>query len=150
MLGPELHSQVRKSESTQQGKQGEVDVHVLLRGAEKLNEVYAIKGVPERIAGLRSKYAQLRGSVDRNEEKVGRLVKELERMNRGHGWNGDGDEEDDDGMVTTGEVEGEEDVLVTEEDLRREEEEIRELERRKKELEERVSGMERDLGGLLR
>jgi len=139
VLGAELHSEVRKTE----GK-GEIDIEVLMRGVEKLNNVYAVPGVPERIASLRSRYGAITGSLEHYERKVEKQNRELERMNRGEGWD---EEEDEDGDEEFG---GEEDIEVTEDDLRAEEEEIRELERKKKELEERVQGMERDLGGLLR
>ncbi|PQE26548.1 DASH complex subunit Spc34 protein [Rutstroemia sp. NJR-2017a BBW] len=143
VLGAELHSQVRKTETGR----GEVDIEVLLRGAEKLNSVYPVEGVPERIRMLRRKWEALRGSVRVNEERVERMTRELERFNRG-----EEEEEEDMDMDIGGEEEGEgeEEIMITDEDLRREEEEIRALERKKKELEERVSGMERDLGGLLR
>ncbi|KAM3072157.1 hypothetical protein ACMFMG_008614 [Clarireedia jacksonii] len=144
VLGPELHSQVRKTETGR----GEVDIEVLLRGAEKLNSVYPVEGVPEKIRMLRRKYEALRGSVKANEERVARMTRELERFNRGE----DEDEDEDMGgeEELEGEEEGGEETMITDEDLRREEEEIRQLERKKRELEERVSGMERDLGGLLR
>jgi hypothetical protein len=144
VLGPELHSEVRKTEA-----KGDVDIEVLLRGAEKLNDVYSIPGVPERIRGLRTRYGQIQASVQHYEQKVARQTRELERMHRGDGWDPDEDEEDEEGRERPGSEE-EVQVEVTDEDLRREEEEIRELERKKKELEVRVSGMERDLGGLLR
>ena len=140
VLGAELHSEVRKTE----GK-GEVDIEVLLRGVEKLNNVYSVPGVPERVQSLRARYVQIVGSVEHYERKVEKQQRELERMNRGEAWDEDEDEEEGDEEFAQ-----EEEVEVTEEDLRREEEEIRELERKKRELEERVSGMERDLGGLLR
>jgi chromosome segregation ATPase len=139
VLGAELHSEVRKTE----GK-GEIDIEVLLRGVEKLNGVYSVPGVPERVQSLRTRYAQIVGSVGHYERKVEKQQRELERMNRGEAWDEDDEEEVDEEFAQ------EEEVEVTEEDLRREEEEIRELERKKRELEERVSGMERDLGGLLR
>jgi chromosome segregation ATPase len=140
VLGAELHSEVRKTE----GK-GEIDIEVLLRGVEKLNNVYSVPGVPERVQSLRTRYAQIVGSVGHYERKVEKQQRELERMNRGEAW-----EEDDEEEVDEEFAQEEEEVEVTDEDLRREEEEIRELERKKRELEERVSGMERDLGGLLR
>ncbi|KAG4025499.1 hypothetical protein MFRU_056g00140 [Monilinia fructicola] len=138
VLGAELHSQVRKTESGR----GEIDVEVLLKGAEKLNAVYPIPGVPERIRGLRSRYAQLTESVRRHEQKVQKQTRELERINRGELESGgeENQEENEEPSV----------IEITDEDLRREEREIRELERKKRALEERVSGMERDLGGLLR
>ena len=133
---------MRKTEA-----KGEVDIEVLLRGAEKLNDVYSIPGVPERIRGLRTRYGQIQESLQHYEQKVARQTRELERMNRSDGWDAD-DDEDGEGRETPGSEEVE--VEVTDEDLRREEEEITELERKKRELEERVNGMERDLGGLLR
>ncbi|KUJ14885.1 DASH complex, subunit Spc34 [Mollisia scopiformis] len=141
VLGPELHSEVRKTE----GKgNGELDIEVLLRGAETLNGVYAVAGVGERIARVRERYAVIVGSLGFYEGKVERMTRELEGMNRSRGGEWGGDYGDQDGE------EGEEQVEITEEDLRREEEEIRELERKKRELEERVKEMEKDLGGLLR
>jgi hypothetical protein len=144
VLGPELHSEVRKTE----GK-GDIDIEVLLRGAEKLNGVYEVQGVPEKVAGLRNRYSQIMGSLPHYEKKVERQTRELERMNRGEDYVEDEDEEEGEGDEGH-ERFGEEELEVTDEDLRREEEEIAELERKKRELEERVKGMERDLGGLLR
>jgi chromosome segregation ATPase len=145
VLGAELHSEVRKTE----GK-GEIDIEVLLRGVEKLNNVYSVPGVPERVQSLRTRYAQIVGSVGHYERKVEKQQRELERMNRGEAWDEEEEEEEEEGEVDDEFAQEEEEVEVMEEDLRREEEEIRELERKKRELEERVSGMERDLGGLLR
>ncbi|KAH8590825.1 DASH complex subunit Spc34 [Bisporella sp. PMI_857] len=138
VLGPELHQQVRRTE-----EKGEIDLEVLLRGAEKLNGVYEMPGIPKRIENLRKRYTELQGSLQHYEQKVARQTRDLERMNGG-GWSGDDLDDEDE------QAEGESEVEITDEDLRREEEEIRDLERRKRELEERVSGMERDLGGLLR
>ncbi len=142
VLGAELNSQVRRTE----GK-GEIDIEVLLQGAEKLNSVYSIPGVPERIQSLRNRHSQVMGSLRHYEKKVEKQTRELGRMNRGDGWEEDGEEQDEDFDEA---VHGEDEIEITDDDLKREEEEIRELERKKKELEERVSGMERDLGGLLR
>ncbi|KAH9222262.1 DASH complex subunit Spc34 [Leptodontidium sp. 2 PMI_412] len=145
VLGAELHSEVRKTE----GK-GEIDIEVLLRGAEKLNNVYSVPGVPERVQGLRKRYVQILGGLEFYEEKVRRQMRDLERINRGGTPGEDEEFEDEDMEGEEGFGGREEEVEVTDEDLRAEEEEIRELERKKRELEERVSGMERDLGGLLR
>ncbi|KAK6579960.1 hypothetical protein PZA11_007668 [Diplocarpon coronariae] len=146
VLGAELHSEVRKTE----GK-GDIDIEVLLRGAEKLNNVYSVHGVPERISGLRNRYAKIVDGLRFHENKVRRQTRELERINRG-ATPGDDDEdfedygEDDEKFNGPREFE----VDVTDDDLMAEEDEIRELERKKRVLEEMVSGMERDLGGLLR
>lgn len=122
-------------------------MEVLLKGAEKLNSVYSMPGVPARIEALRRRYREIRGGLGHYETKVEKLEREFGRMNGGGAWSGDDDEDGDDDEAEDGEDFEE---VVTDEDLAREEEEIRELERKKKELEERVSGMERDLGGLLR
>jgi hypothetical protein len=143
VLGAELHTEVKRTEGN-----GEIDIEVLLRGAEKLNDVYSIPGVPKRIEALRTRHGQLMSTLAHYEAKVAKQERELGRMNKGDGWSGDEDF-DNDGERTP-DSEAEEGIEVTDEDLGREEEEIRELERRKKELEDRVSGMERDLGGLLR
>ena len=137
VLGAELHQEVKRTE----GK-AEVDLEVLLRGAEKLNSVYSMPGVPARIEALRRRYREIRGGLGHYETKVERLEREFGRMNGGGTWSGEDEEEEND-AVEFGE-------MITDEDLAREEEEIRDLERKKKELEERVTGMERDLGGLLR
>ncbi|OBT49024.1 hypothetical protein VE00_00072 [Pseudogymnoascus sp. WSF 3629] len=144
VLGADLNSEIRKSENVQKG---DLDVEVLLRGAEKLGEVYVMEGARERIAQLRARYARIQTSLQHYEMKVGKQTRELERMNRqGGDWDGDGLDEE-----VAGEEEGDaDDAVVTDELLRMEEEEILELERKKRELEERVEGMERDLGGLLR
>lgn len=145
VLGADLNSEIRKSENHQKG---EMDVEVLLKGAEKLGEVYVMEGAKEKIAALRARYSRVTTSLAHYEGKVARQARELERMNRPEDWEGD-EVNDEDEEVQDEEDNGEE-IEVTEEDLRREEEEIKELERKKKELEDRVSGMERDLGGLLR
>ena len=143
MLGADLNSEIRKNENLQKG---ELDVEVLLRGAEKLGEVYTMEGAREKIAQLRSRYARLQASLQHYEQKVVKQTRELERMNRQGDWDGDGESFDDD-VAEDMDVE---DAAITDELLRQEEEEIQELERKKRDLEERVSGMERDLGGLLR
>ncbi|ELR02245.1 hypothetical protein VC83_07180 [Pseudogymnoascus destructans] len=143
VLGADLNSEIRKSENVHKG---DLDVEVLLRGAEKLGEVYVMEGARERIAQLRSRYARIQTSLQHYEQKVVKQTRELERMNRQGDWDGDSPDED-----VAGEEDGDaDDAVITDELLRLEEEEILELERKKKELEERVSGMERDLGGLLR
>ena len=145
VLGSDLNSEIRNSVSQQKG---DVNVEVLLRGAEKLGEVYVMDGAKEKIAELRTRYGRLKTSVAHYEAKVARQTRELEKMNRRGDWEGESGDEEDEEMT---EVAGEGGQwFVTDEDLKREEEEIRELERKKKELEDRVSGMERDLGGLLR
>ncbi|KAL9635732.1 MAG: hypothetical protein Q9164_003277 [Protoblastenia rupestris] len=148
LLGGELGEQIR-NEGSKEGKgRGEVDVNLLLKGAEKLCSVYPIAGAPERIAALRSRYEQLNVSVMRFEARVAKQNAQLSKMNMHKDGDGEHNEdeeaEDEDGDEPMAEPQ------VTEEDLRIEQEMIEELEKRKKVLEDRVSGMERDLGGLLR
>lgn len=144
VLGADLNSEIRKSENQQKG---EMNVEVLLRGAEKLGEVYVMEGAKEKIAALRARYSRVTASLAHYEGKVARQARELERMNRPEDWEGDTvDKEDEDAQ----DKDDDEEIVVTEDDLKREEEGIRELEKKKRELEDRVSGMERDLGGLLR
>ncbi|KAI1174748.1 DASH complex subunit Spc34 [Nemania sp. FL0916] len=152
VLGGDLHEQIRRSERHRTGRDGtgggrdEVDVEMLLRGAEKLCGVYPLAGALERIAAQRQKYADGRGTLAYYEAKVEEQAEALRRMNRDH-WRGDDDEEEGEGEELGG---GDDGGIITQEDLRRTEAEVRELERKKKELQERLKGMDRDLGGLLR
>lgn len=147
VLGGDLYQKTRRGEAERSGRpakeKGEVDVEVLLEGAEKLCAVYAVPGAADRIAQLRRRHQQLSANIAHYENRVALQTRELERMNRP----ADFDEAEAD-------LGGEEPVLesvrVAPVDLQREQEELEELERKKKALEERVSGMEKDLGGLMR
>ncbi|KAI9843561.1 MAG: hypothetical protein M1837_006237 [Sclerophora amabilis] len=134
------------------GDRGEVDVEVLLKGAERLCGVYPIQGAREKITSLRKRYNELSSSISRYEARVSDQASQLDRMNRPRDYNDEDDEEDnqEDSMLDAEPHDLGQDVVVTDEDLMNEEQEIKELEKKKKVLEERVSGMERDLGGLLR
>ncbi|KXJ90303.1 DASH complex subunit Spc34 [Microdochium bolleyi] len=141
VLGGVLHDQIRRSERRAAGgAKGDVDVEVLLRGAEKLCGVYPLPGALERIPSQRSKHTNIRSTLVYYENKVAEQAEELARLNKDH-WLDDEDEE-------AGATEGDADIL-TQEDLRREEEEVRELDKKKRELQERLRAMEKDLGGLL-
>ena len=142
MLGADLNSEIKRTENL---AKGDLDIEVLLKGAEKLGEVYHMEGARDRIAQARHRYGRIEKSLRYYEEKVARQARELERMQRA----GEEDFEDEMDMEWEQPQQEEEDVDI-EELIMAEEEEIRELERKKRELEERVSGMERDLGGLLR
>jgi len=138
VLGGDLHSQIigrRRGE-------GEVDIEVLLHGAEKLCTVYPLPGALEsRIPRQRQKHAQLSNTLAYYEAKVAEQQEALERMNMER-WADEEEEEED--------VEMEEDAGgLTEDDLRREEEEVRELDKRKRELQATLRALDRDLGGLL-
>lgn len=134
VLGGDMHDQLRRGESD---RKGDVDVPVLLHGAEKLCGVYELPGARERIVALRSKFAHGKNTMAYYEAKVAEQTEQLATLNRD--WMEDEEEE---------EVEGEQEW--TEEDLRREEEEARELEGKKRELQARLRAMEKDLGGLMR
>ncbi|KAH0543308.1 hypothetical protein FGG08_002371 [Glutinoglossum americanum] len=162
VLGGDMVEQIRRgggggvgsgvgypSAGTEGREKGEVDVEVLLKGAEK----FPIPNTAQKISSLRTRYTQLASSISHYEARVNKQAAQLDRMNRGQDYDIDADEDDDDDDAPSDRgptAAADEEVEVTEEDLRKEEEEIRELERKKRMLEERVSGMERDLGGLLR
>ncbi|KAI0404692.1 DASH complex subunit Spc34 [Xylaria palmicola] len=139
VLGGDLHDQIRRSGH----RKDDVDVEVLLRGAEKLCTVYPLPGAPERIAAQRAKYAHGRSTLAYYEAKVEEQAEALRQMNKDH-WRDDDDDDDEEAHA------GEDDRVVTEEELRRAEAEVRELEKKKRELQERLRGMDKDLGDLLR
>ncbi|KAF4465985.1 DASH complex subunit Spc34 [Fusarium albosuccineum] len=136
VLGGQMHEELRRGEAD---RKGDVDVNVLLRGAEKLCGVYELPGARERIAALRSKHAHGKNTMAYYEARVADQAEQLASLDD-RDWLGDEDDEDE-------EEEGE---VWTEEDLRREEEEAREMEVKKKELQSRLRQMEKDLGGLMR
>ncbi|KAI0968410.1 DASH complex subunit Spc34 [Xylaria arbuscula] len=140
VLGGDLHDQIRKSER-RSGKD-DVDVEILLRGAEKLCGVYPLPGALERIAAQRTKYAHSRSTLAYYEAKVEEQAEALKQMNKDHWMDEDEDDEDEGDS-------GGNDEIITEEELRQTEAEVRELERKKKEIQERLRGMDKDLGGLL-
>jgi len=148
VLGGDLYAKTRSKEGR---TKGEIDVEVLLQGAEKLAAVYPIVGASERINKLRRRHEQLEANVKHYEAKVAFQQRELERMMRPSGGGFDEDDIDmaDEDMAGDGAAE-EVVIPMTKEDLQREEAELRELERKKRGLEERVEGMGRDLGGLMR
>lgn len=154
VLGGDLHAQItrRAPASTRVqgvGGGGDVDIEVLLQGAEKLCQVYPLPGALERIPELRQKWANQSNTLAYYEAKVVEQTERLGRMNKRPDDFGDEDEEDvgdeDEEPVNNGIM----DSLMTEEDLRREEEEVKELDKKKKELQERLRAMDKDLGGLL-
>ncbi|KFA67024.1 hypothetical protein S40285_05133 [Stachybotrys chlorohalonatus IBT 40285] len=136
VLGGEMHERLRRGESD---RKGDVDVEVLLRGAEKLCGVYELPGARERIATLRAKHRNGKNTTAYYEAKVEEQSEQLASMNKD--WMDDDEEEGEE------EEEGESEVW-TEEDLRREEEEARLMEAKKRELQARLRAMEKDLGGL--
>lgn len=146
LLGNEMLQEIRQSSSNTARARDGVNVEVLLRGAEKLSDAYAVDGVLDRIRALRNRHRDVSASISTLEEKVSRQQSLLARRNLGMNSEENEAEPDEGNEVQT----PEENDALTEEAFQLEEEEVRELEVRKKALEERVSGMERDLGGLLR
>lgn len=136
-----MHEQLRRGELD---RKGDIDVDILLRGAEKLCGVYDLPGARERIASLRAKYQNGKDTAAYYEARVAEQTEQLASMNRD--WMGDEDDEDDEdenGQVNVG------GQILTEEDLRREEAEAKEMEAKKRELQARLRTMEKDLGGLM-
>ncbi|TFB06826.1 hypothetical protein CCMA1212_000173 [Trichoderma ghanense] len=140
VLGGEMHEQLRRGEAD---RKGDLDVEVLLRGAEKLCGVYELPGARERIAALRARFRHGRDTTAYYEARVAEQAEQLAGMNN-KGWMGDGPDGDEAG----GPLEAGGDGEWTEDDLRREEEEARQMERKKRELQARLRSMEKDLGGL--
>ncbi|KAL1873878.1 hypothetical protein Daus18300_003750 [Diaporthe australafricana] len=154
VLGGDLHAKItRRALASARvegaGGGGDVDIEVLLQGAEKLCNVYPLPGALERVPEMRQKWANQSNTLAYYEAKVAEQAERLVRMNKrpdDYGDEGeDVDEEEDEAPVNPGIM----DSLMTEEDLRREEEEVRELDKKKKELQERLRAMDKDLGGLL-
>jgi len=143
VLGGDLHAQiVRRGGGNGPGGdgRGDVDIEVLLGGAEKLCTVYPLPGALERIPAQRQKHHQLNSTLAYYEAKIAEQQEALEKLNLDR-WADDEDDEEKPGEEIRN--------AVTEDDLRREEDEVRELDRRKKDLQERLRAMDSDLGGLL-
>ncbi|KAK4192284.1 reticulocyte-binding protein 2 a [Podospora australis] len=133
VLGGDLHAQI-----TRRKGEGEVDIEVLLRGAEKLCGVYALPGALERIPLLRQKWEMQSHTLEYYEAKI---AEQMERMNlERNQWEEEEEEEEQEQVGGN---------YVTEEDLRREEEEARALDRKKRELQARLRALDSDLGGLM-
>ncbi|KAH0845576.1 hypothetical protein AYO21_05505 [Fonsecaea monophora] len=144
LLGKEMLQEIRQS-SSGRSRQG-VNVEVLLRGAERLCEVYTVAGAKDRIRALRTRHREVAGSITILEDKVSRQQSLLESANQASNPEEILDEND----LGQDLSKYSDTPNLTGEDFQLEEEEIRLLEARKKTLEERVAGMERDLGGLLK
>ncbi|KAL4940102.1 hypothetical protein BDV06DRAFT_25640 [Aspergillus oleicola] len=142
VLGSDMMEEIKRSARTSgNGPRGEVNIDVLLRGAEILCNVYPVPGAQDKISSLRYRHQLISDSITELEERVARNAAELESMSRS--YTDQYDESDNAGFAHH------EMTDITDADLVRESEEIRELEKRKRSLEDRVNGMERDLGGLI-
>ncbi|UNI17829.1 hypothetical protein JDV02_004147 [Purpureocillium takamizusanense] len=139
VLGGEMHDQLRRGATA---PSGDVDVEVLLRGAEKLCGVYELPGARDHIAALRARYRNGKNTAAYYEAKVAAQAEQLASMNKG--WMDRDDDEEEEGEGPEDESE-----LWTEEDLRREEDEARQMEVKKRELQARLRAMNKDLGGLM-
>ncbi|KAH8703927.1 DASH complex subunit Spc34 [Talaromyces proteolyticus] len=140
VLGNDMMDEIKRSTgSSTRAARGEINIDVLLKGAEILCNVYPVPGAPEKISNLRYRYSQITASLEQLEARVAENTAELERINEAY----DKDEFDFADSQP-------QDTQVTDDDIEKELEEIRELERRKRTLEERVTGIERDLGELMR
>ncbi|ETN45402.1 uncharacterized protein HMPREF1541_09233 [Cyphellophora europaea CBS 101466] len=146
VLGPDMLYEIRQTSGSAARGKSVVNVEVLLRGAEKLCEVYDVEGATDKIATIRRRHQALSGSVTEYQELVLQQQSKLSRFNTGAGY-GIADDGVEGGSLDTGVAPAR---AFTETDIQTEEAEIRELEARKKALEERVYGMEKDLEGLLR
>lgn len=135
-----MHEKLRRGELD---RKGDIDVEVLLRGAEKLCGVYDLPGARERIASLRAKYRNGRDTTKYYEAKVAEQSEHLASLSKN--WLDGEDEEEEEGDDDDGFGPG---GILTEEDLKREEAEAREMETKKRELQARLRQMEKDLGGL--
>jgi len=135
--------EIRQSTNNTARSQERVNFEVLLRGAEKLCQVYAVPGIPDKIQTLRRRHREILQSLLSVEEKVRQQQSLSDRRIKGlgDGEMGDAGELDIDAV-------SQDTAAFTLEDFQAEEDEIRELEARKKTLEDRISGIERDLGGL--
>ncbi|KAL4969967.1 uncharacterized protein BDV14DRAFT_66008 [Aspergillus stella-maris] len=142
VLGSDMMEEIKRSARTSSsGPRGEVNVDVLLRGAEILCNVYPVAGAQDKIASLRYRHQLISESITELEDRVARNAAELEVMSRSYN-----DQYDD---LDSASFTSPETTDISDADLVRESEEIRELEIRKRSLEDRVNGMERDLGGLM-
>ncbi|AEO67975.1 uncharacterized protein THITE_2017150, partial [Thermothielavioides terrestris NRRL 8126] len=88
VLGGDLHAQIVRRGGAAGGgggadgrAAGDVDIEVLLHGAEKLCAVYPLPGALERIPAQRQKYAQQSNTLAYYEAKVAEQQEALERMN---------------------------------------------------------------------
>lgn len=134
-----MHEQLRRGETD---RKGDLDVEVLLRGAEKLCGVYELPGARERIVALRSRYRNGKNTMAYYEAKVAEQAEQLASMNK------DWMDQDQDKDKEADEPQQSGSDGWTEEDLRREEEEAKQMETKKRELQARLKSMERDIGGL--
>ncbi|KKA28792.1 hypothetical protein TD95_002829 [Thielaviopsis punctulata] len=140
VLGSELHDQLRgRPRGVTGGNSGNVDLEILLKGAEKLCKVYALPGASTRIAQIRQRHETLANTMAYYENKVAEQSLQLEEMNRN--WMDEVQAEEEERQANDG-------MILTEEDLKAVEVEVRELEKKKAELQAQLQNMKNDIGGL--
>lgn len=141
VLGGDLYAKIQPSYGRHAG---EIDVDILLQGAEKLATVYPIAGALEKINQLKRRHHQLQANIAHFEDKIVHQTAELQQMSSTtkleHDAQGETETTILEPIVDAGAGLNWENI----------QDEIKELEHKKKSLEERVTGMEKDLGGLLR
>lgn len=148
VLGGDLYAKIQRQPDSRQ--KGEVDVELLLQGAEKLAAVYPIPGAADRISQLRRRHQQLEANIAHYVDRVAEQRKEFDKMEKPSSAADSEENEDvEDDETSQGWAQTER-VVLAQEDWDVAEEDIKELERKKKSLEDRVTGMERDLSGLIR
>ncbi|KAI9682764.1 MAG: UDP-glucose 6-dehydrogenase 1 [Trizodia sp. TS-e1964] len=123
---------------------GDIDVELLLQGAEKLCEVYPIRGANDKISALRARYQRLISSIAHYETRVSEQALLLERLNGPQEIESDIEAEGKDDQARYNPTSSdkqtsslEERAELAEEYLLKEEAEIRELEKKKQNLEDR-------------
>ncbi|KAI9892607.1 MAG: hypothetical protein M1814_001300 [Vezdaea aestivalis] len=146
VLGGDLAERIRRIDANGQDR-SDIDIDILLSGADRLCRVYPIPGALDKISNLRRRHKQLESSITHHEARVERQTARLYEVKNVEGDQAASKEIQDDVLEDDDVEEVEE---ISEADLRLVEEETRQLERKKRMLEERVSGMEKDLGGLSR
>lgn len=133
--------QIRQSSGSAARGKGTINVEVLLQGAERLSDAYAVAGATDKIAAIRRRHEAISASILDYQERVSAQQSRLDRYHTGSGY---GFDEGENGFDNSGDT-----PILTEQDFETEETEVRELEAKKRALETRVAGMEKDLGGLL-
>ncbi|KAF3926743.1 hypothetical protein ABW21_db0206628 [Orbilia brochopaga] len=140
LLDGNVMHQMRSAVSTAHLK-GEVDVELLLHGAENLARIYLTPGLDERIQTLRERYKDLRSSVALHEELVAAQRTQLD-LQRG-ATDQHHDLKDDPIIRIT------QQSVVTIDSIQAEETAISDLEARRLEIESEIREIDRRLGGML-
>ncbi|TGZ82744.1 DASH complex, subunit Spc34 [Ascodesmis nigricans] len=142
VLGGDMVGRIRKGFAGQSKEKGEVpdiDVDLLLLGAEKLSSVYQIPQAASRIAHARQRYEDLSESIANYEALVASQQTQLSLIKRL------GEEE-----AAPQEVEDDDSLDVTDAMIEEQETLIRELEERKEMLERKVKQIDENMNSVYR